>query len=446
MKPFPNILFLMSDEHRFDITGFSGNSIVRTPNLDRLAKDAVIFTNAYTPAPVCVPARQCMAVGKYPSECGVKKFEDDLPPSSQTFAAQFTRFGYRTVAAGKLHHHGTDQMQGWQVRVAGDCEISSRFAQNQNSPAFTKPAIANKWDEKKEIQRAGAGCSGYARRDQLAVEGLKNTIYEQFVDGFYDRALPDQPVLLYLGLLNPHYPYIADENLFNYYLNRVQPYENDQPFPHDFLRACPNTGGPLIRGKDISERDLRRAMAAYYANIETIDRQYGEILHELEQAGQDLDDWIIIYTSDHGEMLGEHAIWEKQKFFEGSARVPLFIRYPKRFAPKVVDKNVNLIDLYATLCQLCGPAVPNDVSSRSLTDLMDGNAEQWENETLSEWAGNLMIKRENLKYQLYADGSEVLFDLAADPQENTNAADDPAYHDILISLRRRAHSYLPQNK
>ena len=195
------------------------------------------------------------------------------------------------------------------------------------------------------------------------------TIYEHFIDSYYDRATPYVPLMLYVGLLNPHYPYIAEENLFNYYLNRVELYENQEPFNHPFLGRCSNCG-PLRPGIDIDKRDVKRAMAAYYANIETIDKQFEQVFKALEEAGEDLDEWIIIYTTDHGEMLGEHAIWEKQRFFEGSVKVPLFIRYPKKYAPKKVDKNVNLADLFATLCELTETPLPDHLDSRSLVPLM----------------------------------------------------------------------------
>lgn len=440
MGRFPNILFLMSDEHRFDVSGFAGNRVVRTPNLDRLAQDAVVFDNAYAPNPVCVPCRQCMAMGQYPSQCGVRRFEDDLPPFSRTFARQFTDFGYRTIASGKLHHHGMDQMQGWQIRVAADCVTDRPYFGAQQSPAVM-PHPPLKWSESGEIRRAGPGDSAYARRDRLAVQGLKDMIYESFVDSFYDRALPDQPTLLYLGLLNPHYPYIARQELFDYYLNRVEFYPNKTPFPHPFLGRCPNETGPVIPGEQVTEREARRAIAAYYANIETIDRQYGEILKELENAGQDLDDWIIIYTSDHGEMLGEHGVWEKQKFFEGSVRVPLFIRWPRRFAPRHVQQNVNLADLFATLCELCNVPMPEGRCSKSLVPLMEGDGSAWDDVTYSEWNDNLMVKKGPCKYEVYPDGSELLFDLEKDPGETRDFSKDADHAAVFAELRALAQAF-----
>ncbi|MCD7864189.1 MAG: sulfatase-like hydrolase/transferase [Lachnospiraceae bacterium] len=443
-KKKPNILILMSDEHRYDVSGFYGNSVVRTPNLDRLAKDAVVFDNAYTPSPVCIPARQCLAAGQYPRTCKVEGFGQDLTPNYRTFARVFSENGYQTAACGKLHHLGLDQMQGWRYRIAGDTEVDVSYYHRQsgNENVAYRFNSAVKWDDKKEILRAGPGHPVHAREDELAVQGCRNFIYKYFVDSFYDRAKRDEPLMLYVGLQNPHYPYIAEESLFNYYLNRVVPYENTQPSSHPFLGRCSNCP-PLIVGQDISERDLKRAMAAYYANIEMIDRQYGEILDDLVNAGENLDDWIIIYTTDHGEMLGEHSIWEKQRFYEGSVRVPLLIRYPAKFKPGRCDRNVNLIDIYATLCELCGLTAPPQVESRSLTGLMAGQSQDWDNETASQYRGkNLMIKRNDLKYHCYLDDqSELLFDLQRDPLENQDFSSDPAYAADMEYFRTRRKDY-----
>lgn len=439
MREKPNVLILMSDEQRFDVLGFMGNDIVRTPNLDALANDAVIFQNAYTPSPVCIPARQCFAMGQYPKTCKVERYGEDLEPNSRTFARTFTENHYKTAAAGKLHHMGIDQMQGWEFRMAGDTEVSvNHYLHQSGKPedAIDKLKTGMKWNDKKEILRAGPGDSSYARRDRLTMEGCSNFIYEHFVDSFYDRAEPDTPLMLYVGLLNPHYPYIAEQELFDYYLNRVGLYENQTPSDHPFLGRCANCP-PLIVGEDVTERDVKRAMAAYYANIETTDRQFGKILEDLRNAGEDLDDWIIIFTSDHGEMLGEHSIWEKQRFYEGSARVPMFIRYPKRFAPGIIDQNVNLIDIYPTLCELCGIDAPEGVEGRSLVPLMEGNVSGWDNETLSQWGGiHLMIKRDDLKYHWYGDTeTELLFDLKRDPQENEDRMREEDYQKQIQYFR-----------
>jgi len=433
----PNILLLMSDEHRADVTGYEGNDVIRTPFLDWLARTGVNFNNAYTPSPICIPSRQAMMSGQLPRTCGCERYGDDLPPFSMTFAKRLSQYGYETVASGKLHHMGPDQMQGWTRRLAGDMHVASRYIDGQvEEAAKARPTTSQvKWSDAKEIKRASVGRGPCVDFDEHAVDSACRFIKSYFTDPYYDRASPHQPLLLKVSLLQPHYPYFTDEEKFTYYLNRVRPFEDQELFDHPFL------GTRAVRvGVDVSPREIRRATAAYYGMVETIDHHYRRIAETLEHVGQDLDDWIIIYTSDHGEMLGEHGIWEKQKFFEASARVPLIIRYPKAFGQgRVVRENVNLCDLFATLCDLTDIPAPEGLDSRSLVPLAKGDASGWDNETISQFRGtNLMIKWGDIKYQYYGESMpEVLFDLAQDPSESSNLIDEPRYRDLLSQFRRR---------
>ncbi len=437
MSGRPNILFLMSDEHRFDVAGYAGNPVVRTPILDGLAKDGVVFANAYTPSPICIPARQCMMAGQLPRTCGCEKFGDDLPPSAMTFARQLAASGYETAVSGKLHHMGTDQMQGWTMRISGDMQVAPGYL-GKRAQASRRSMADVKWTDAKEIARAGVGRGQCVSHDEYAVQGALQFIEDYYCNPYYDRE-QTHPLLLKVSLLQPHYPYLTSEEKFTYYLNRVQPYLNERVFDHPFLSQR-----QVRPGMDASERELRRATAAYYGMVETIDSHYGQVLDALRHAGHNLDDWIIVYTSDHGEMLGQHGIWEKQKFFEASVRVPLVIRYPKRFSGgRTVSENVNLCDLFATLCELAGTDTPPGLDSRSLVPLMEGRTEGWRNESVSQFGGrNLMIKRDHLKYQYYGeDMPEVLFDLQRDPDETTNFLADPAYAEDIRSFRDRRVDY-----
>lgn len=450
MSTRPNILFLMSDEHRFDISGFAGNSIIRTPNLDRLAKDGVVFGSAYTPSPICVPARQCILSGQFPRTCGCEVYGDDLTPGYMTYAKRFSQYAYDTVACGKLHLMGSDQLQGF-THIRGCHEnIDKRYIEGRIESEFQKylslipretdndlpeTPSPNKWSDAKEIRRAGIGKPRHNFNDHYAVMGALDYIDRHFVDPYYDKATPNTPLLLKVSLEKPHYPYQCSEAAFRYYLNRVAEYENQTVFPHPFLSQR-----QVRKGIDASEHEIRRAIAAYYGMIEEMDRLFGTVLDHLEEIGQNLDDWIIIYTSDHGEMLGEHGIWEKQKFFEGSVRVPLIIRYPKLSGGhRTVKENVNLCDLFSTLCELAGLPIPDSLDSRSLVPLMKGDSSHWDNETISQFRGtNLMIKRDHLKYQYYQeDQSELLFDLERDPHENHNFSDEECYQAQLAHFRRR---------
>ncbi|TBL75703.1 sulfatase-like hydrolase/transferase [Paenibacillus thalictri] len=436
MNHKPNILFLMSDEHRADVTGYEGNNVIRTPNLDRLAATGTVFRNAYTPSPICIPGRQSMMAGQFPRTTGCERYGQDLPPGHMTFSRRLAQFGYQTVVSGKLHHMGNDQMMGWTRRIGGDMHVEPSFIENKQEDEYTKYKIApQKWTQEKEVCRAGVGRGPCISHDEYAVQGALQFIEDYFNSSYYDRE-QIQPLLLKVSVLQPHYPYLTSEDKFTYYLNRVTPYLNEPLFDHPFLSRF-----PVQAGQQASAREIRRATAAYYGMVETIDGYFEQIMAALQHAGQNLDEWIIIYTSDHGEMLGQHGVWEKQKFFEASARVPLLIRYPQRFAGgRVVRENVNLCDLFATLCDICDVPAPEGLDSRSLVPLLEGRAPDWNNETISQFGGtNLMIKRDDLKYQYYSsDGSEVLFDLQRNSEETLNFIADPEYTDHVQRFRRRA--------
>lgn len=436
----PNVLFLMTDQQRPDMAGFLGNGVVRTPNMDWIASEGVVFENAYTPSPVCIPARQSMMSGKLPRSCGCERFGEDLPPFYQTFARTFSQNAYNTVCCGKLHHTGPDQMQGWLQRIGSECCVAPRNIPGLDADELMRVRSTQaelRWTNAKELLRAGPGHARNTIQDEYATQGALDAIENILQSPYYDKEQPRQPLLLKVSYVLPHYPYFCDEQLFKYYLNRVPIFCNQQLSGHPYL----DTKRVEI-GTEVRERDVRRTVAAYYAMTETVDGMMGRVLNKLREAGQELDDWIIVLTSDHGEMLGEHGIWAKHKFYEASVRVPLVIRWPKRFAPRRVSQNVNLCDLYATLCDLCGLDIPEDLDSRSLAALMAGESNGWSNETVSQYDGQyLMIKQDNLKYQYYGETMpEVLFDLKADPGELINFIDDPAYGTVVAALRKRRNA------
>lgn len=445
----PNILFLMSDQHRADVAGYAGDPVVRTPVLDELAQTGVSFNNAYTPAPICIPARQSMAAGQLPRTCGCEVFGEDLAPGHMTFARRLSQYGYATVACGKLHHNGTDQMGGWTRRIGDGMSVRHDFIEGRNLEAMRNLPLAteHKWSQAKEVKRAGIGGGPINSADAYTLDGALRFVESFFAAPYYDRATPTRPLMLMVSFVRPHVPFLTSRDKFTYYMNRVTPYVDEDAFDHPFLSSR-----AVKPGADVSEREIRRATAAYYGMVEETDEDYGKVLAALEHVGQDLADWIIIYTSDHGEMLGEHTLWEKTKFFEGSVKVPLIIRLPGgASAGRIVEENVNLCDLFATICELTDVPIADGLDSRSLVPLLNGDSADWNNESISHYGGthlghevhfdrfeNLMIKRDDLKYQYYgSETPEVLFDLAANPAETVNFIDDPRYADSLADFRRR---------
>jgi choline-sulfatase len=457
MPDQPNVLVLLNDEHRPDVAGFAGDDVVRTPTLDWLAETGTVFENAYTPAPVCVPARQSIRTGQLPrtwSRHGFEAFESGY----QTFARQFGEHGYMSATAGKMHYPGWAKMQGWRKRLG-----PTPMKRTMSDEAFDVQTETDhgglsdwKWSGPKEVKRAGVADSRVQVDDRRSVEGVEEFLTQYFSAPYYDRCQPDRPLVLQTSLVQPHYPYFTDdEDLFTYYLNRVDPYVEESGAFHPVISECRTAGEcRLVRpGEDASAREIRRATAAYYAMVERVDGLFGRVIEALEHHGEDPDEWVIVFTSDHGEMLGERAMWGKGQFLESSARVPLIVRYPAEFDPGTVAENVTLCDLYATLCDLADLPVPDGLDSRSLVSLLAGETDRWhdayDNEAVSQGVGNgsvkggvdtdhLMIKQDDLKYCYYGERfDEVLFDLERDPEERTNYASDPDYADALARFRER---------
>ncbi len=436
MKNRPNILFLMSDEHRADVTGYEGNTVIRTPTLDRLAETGVVFRNAYTPSPICVPARQCLMAGQLPKTCNCQGWID-LVPGYRTWSREFSRYAYNTVCSGKLHHLGQDQMQGWTKRIAPDAEISPNYIDARVVDEFARyspVAGSGKWSNQREVEEAGVKEGPYQRFDAKAVSACLDFLKRYFEDAEYHRPQSHRPLLLKVSLLEPHYPFFTDQKRFDDYFDQV-PIFREEPCDHPVL-SLSQQGKPV----HVSEDAIRRATAAYYGRVDQIDVYFSQVIDTLTALGQNLDDWIIIYTSDHGEMLGQHGIWEKTRFYEASVRVPLIIRWPAMFSGgRVLNENVNLCDIFATLCDLAEIPIPVGLDSRSLKNLLLGKEHHWGNESVSQMGqSHVMIKQDALKYQYYGkDAPEVLFDLDADPGETQNAALDPAYAEKMNAFRRR---------
>ncbi|MFB6218613.1 MAG: sulfatase-like hydrolase/transferase [Halobacteriaceae archaeon] len=473
MPDRPNVLVLVDDEHRPDVLGYAGDDVVRTRTLDWLAETGTVFENAYTPSPVCVPARHSMRTGKLPRTFARDGFDAFESHDYPTLPLQLARHGYMTASGGKEHYPGWNQHQGWRKRI-GPTPMKQHGVGAGQVPdaapgAFEGQGRNWKWSAAKEIRRAGVGDARTQVQDRRATEGVEQYVREFFTGPYYDRAQPGTPLCLKLSLIEPHYPYFADEERFEYYLNRVDPYvEGGAQSPRDGERRSREPGdlhpvvdtaaaageSTVVRpGEDVSPREIRRATAAYYAMVERVDDLFGRVLDALEHHGEDVDDWVVVFASDHGEMLGERGLWGKGQFLDPSARVPLVIRYPRRFDPGTVEENVSLCDIYATVCDLAGVPAPDGLDSRSLVGLMEGDTDRWhsvhDNEAVSQDVGNsavvdgvgtdhLMVKRDGLKYCYYGeDHPELLLDLDRDPGETTNVAGDPAYADALAAFRER---------
>ena len=460
----PNILLILSDEHRADLAGFAGNPVVRTPNLDRLARRGTSFDAAYTPSPICVPARPCIHAGQLPTTCGCTGWKG-LPAGYQTFPRVFHDYGYHTAAAGKLHLMHDDPTGGWNrilthVPQPPAPRTRDRFpANNGGLPHPYSWDGGTKPGDLQELLEAGPGRSGITLHDAAAVDALRHEIDLRFAGDVHREKDRQRPNLLYLGLVSPHYAYRAEPDLIRYYEERVRFYEPMGAVDHPWLGTSPWWTGPLQTGVEVETDIARRALATYYAMTEMMDRDVGKVLDKLEAVGQDLDDWIVIYASDHGDMAGQHGLWEKQKFFDAAPASPLTITWPNGGVAqgRHVDQCVNLTDLFATLTDLAGfdDFDTSGLDSRSLRPLLfdDGDASSWHDEavsqffrnrgpTLAEPLASCMVRQGKLKLMHHGEAAgDWLVDLATPEGEAANRLGDPAYAEAAGRLYERVGSF-----
>lgn len=425
---FRNILLLMADEFRFDAAGFMGNIAASTPVLDRLAAGAAVFDNAYTPSPVCVPARPCLAAGKYPRRIGCQNFGEDLAPGALTFARWFAEHGYYTVACGKLHHRGSDQMQGWLHRFGGECATHWPAAFSGRSQIGRV-----KWRGAPDLREAGPGTSPLALHDDYTVKGAEDFLRMHF-EGMY--PIPrETPLLLLISLQQPHFPFQTDQAALEKYLDRAPFHWAEEPSGHPVMDA-----GRIGPEDGVTEDDVRRATAAYYALVEQTDQRIGRVIEAIARCGRNPEEWGVVFLSDHGDMLGQHGLWEKRKFYEASVRVPLFFRWPG-IPPKRIRHNASLVDVFPTLCALAGLPAPAGLDGRNALEAPNSN------EVFSQMGeSHFLLKRDDWKYLDFGgEAPELLFDLANDPQERSNLAGRGDLEEKIAAFRASLAEFRARN-
>ena len=269
-----HILLLIDDEHRPDVMSIEGNQHIRTPTLDRLLeRNGTYFRNAYTPSPICVPARQSFLSGLYPRNCGCLNFGDPMPSEVLTIPGHLSRYGYRTCCAGKMHFVGPDQMHGWHERIGRDIRSMQtgyeRIDSSAHQAEISPEPGTGKWSCAKEIASARAGKGHWMAHDRYSVDGALMFFEEYFVNHAYDRPRTS-PLLMAVSVWCPHYPYQCPEDLFNYYMARVDPYVEELPKKFE----C-DAFFKVKVGQDVTYREAHRATAAYFGMIDWLDGQFG---------------------------------------------------------------------------------------------------------------------------------------------------------------------------
>jgi choline-sulfatase len=435
----PNIVFILSDQHASNVLGCYGDDIVQTPNLDRLAAEGVVFENTYTPSPICVPARMSLLTGRYPYRQSCWTNSDALNSDIPTTAHALGAVGYHPTLIGRMHAIGPDQLHGYARREIGD-HITDWYGGFAYSLGVLDKAQR---PFKESLVKSGPGQMSYELVDR---EVTKNSL--AYLDEIAEKRKNgnNAPFSLNVGYMLPHQPYVADPEIYKLYEGKVPPPKLSRPEEEgdDTYLAWWRAQTGL---NEVSEEDEIRARTAYYALVDTMDREIGKVLDKLEELDL-LENTLIIYSSDHGDQLGERDLWWKQTFYDESAKVPLIMKWAGELkSGERRDQIANLVDVSATLVDAGGHAPLPGIDGKSLLPVArDGDAE-WSDTTYSEyctdgllaWSGgrvlqSRMIRQGQWKFNYYHGCPSQLFDLKNDPNEMRNLADDSNHQEIKNKL------------
>lgn len=436
-----NIVIIMADQLKPQATGVYGHPLVRTPHMDRLAEQGTTFDAAYCNSPLCAPARFTMMAGLQASRIAAWDNAAEFPSQVPTFAHYLRTMDYYTCLIGKMHFIGADQLHGFEERLTTDV-YPADFAW---IPDWENPyeRIEEWYHNMVNIMTAGPAKATlqYDYDDEVAFRSERK-IYA------LARSPEDTPFCLVSAFIHPHDPYNTRRRYWDLYdhdaidLPRTPAMARDALDPHSRRLF----DGIAADEFDTTENDIRNARHAYYGNVTYFDEQVGRIVAALEDTGL-ADNTVVIVTSDHGDMLGERGLWAKMSWFEDSARVPLIVRGPGIPAGKRVGNAVSHVDLLPTLTGIAAssgagpePACADVPDGRSLIGLMAGDAAGDADEAIGEYMGEcaaaplVMIRRGTLKFIYSETDPPLLFDLAEDPEEVRNLADDPACADTVRGL------------
>ncbi len=432
----PNIVVIQADQLAPRALGAYGNPTVRSPYVDRLADEGVVFDRAYCNSPLCAPSRASMMTGLLPSQIGAYDNAAEFASSTPTVAHHLRTLGYHTALVGRMHFIGPDQLHGFEERQTSDvypADMSMvpdwRLGSDQRLPWY---------HDSGSVFTAGVSAATVQRDFDDEVTFAARRYLTQRA-----RDRGRQPFFLVASYIHPHDPYEPSAEHWARYddveidppatptvaLDELDPHSRRLQAMSEFDSHPPTAAQTL------------RARRAYYACVSYVDDQIGSLLDRMRELAL-LEDAVIIVISDHGDLLGERGMWYKMSPLEQSARVPLIVRSPERFRPGRVDTPVSLVDLLPTLVTLAGGDPPIDAAGSDLGPLLRGEPAEGRGDVIVEYlaegttAPQLTVVRGDLKYTWCPGDPDQLFDLSIDPLERTNLAESPEWQDTRAELRK----------
>ncbi len=442
----PNILFIMTDQQRWDAMSCSGDW-VRTPHLDRIAAEGVRFSHCITTTPICIPARVTLATGCYPHNNGVwNNVHYAMPPDVPTWMRTIRDLGYRTSLFGKTHlhpHEGDLRERAHLLNSYGLDDVNEIGGPRASAQVMSH--MTEMWEDKgllagyrADFEERFGNKPHMARPSVLPLEDYADVYVGQRTKEYlaaYDR---DEPWFCWMSFGGPHEPWDAPEPYASMYDPEAMPPpvprpDDDIPRPRGWLDAF------MERSPKLDPGDEGAMRANYAGNVTLIDDQIGEVLATIEERGE-LDRTVIAFTSDHGEMNGDWRLIYKMNFLDGALRVPLLVRTPETAANgggKVIDDPAENCDLGPTLVELAGGTIDYQQFAKSVVPAMSNGATH-RDDAISEYRAEFMLTDGSWKAALNRDGQVyLLFDLENDPRETQNLAGLSEYRHQADELRLR---------
>jgi choline-sulfatase len=442
-----NILWLMSDQHRPHALGIDGNPVARTANLDSLARSGTRFDQAYCTNPVCVPSRASLLTGLYSHHHGANNNALPLAFTNKTIAHYLGRAGYMSGLIGKMHFvdgqtHGFDyhlDFNDWFQYLGPKTKIFADELGKRNSGSGN-PQVDDLW---RDFGDPWSGVREEDGRQGLVAVGRISKLEEQdhfesFVTRESVRFLKNhgsqQPFFLIASYLKPHDPFMPAQRFYNMF--RAVDMQIPDTWGKVDLSTVPKEIRESITNDWVSPElrnnpdNVRRRIALYYANLAQMDDNIGVMLKALRDLGLE-DNTIVMYTTDHGEMLAEHGLWQKMVFYEPSVGVPLIFRVPGLTTPGARSRTpVSQVGVVATLLELVGVDIPSGLDGASLVRDLREPGQTRDTTIYAEYAlgsphAKGMIRQGDFKYSYYKDDTPELYNLRDDPKEMHNLAPSP---------------------
>lgn len=429
----PNILYILSDQHAPHVLGCRGDGLGVTPNLDALAARGAVLENVYAPSPICVPSRMSMLTGRHPYELSVWTNRDTLGSGIATFLHSLGAAGYATTLVGRLHALGPDQLHGYSTRLVGDHQANFWGYDVTNRGVLEGTA----GPDRISLERSGSGLSPYQVHDEdvtAAAVGLLRHL------GARRRAgLLEEPFCMSVGYMLPHAPFVATKEDYARFEGSVPLPSIHEAFGED-LHPFIRWWRTHTRIESVPEEMVRRARNGYWGLVYRLDAMIGEVLRALEEQGL-AENTLIVYTSDHGDHLGEHDLWWKHTFYEQSVCVPALLAWPGHIeSGRRCSQILSALDITATILAAAGAAPLPGSSGRDVLPLLvnvgDASSHHlsWQVPVYSEYcsdefappggARQRMVRLGEWKLVHYDGYPAQLFNLSEDPDELEDRAGD----------------------